>query len=427
MADRTRNFDWAQTSLGSIDQWSDDLLITLNMLLSTRQPMFLFWGDERIQFYNDAYRPSLGREKHPSALGQRGAECWTEIWDTLEPQIDAAMERGLASWYEDQLLPIYRDGVLEDSYWTYSYSPVRDVHGFVRGALVTCSETTGRMKAEAHARVLLERLQRSEERLRLTLSVANGVGTWDWDILADRVYADAAFAHTYGVNPDRAREGVPLAEFSKNFHPDDATRVAKAIQAAVSSGDDFIEEYRLLQPDGSICWVAARGRCTFAADGTPIRFPGLTLDITQRKLVEAALIKSEKLAAVGRLASSIAHEINNPLESVTNLLYLAKTSGDPDDTRQYLLTAETELRRAAAITNQTLRFHRQSTRPTEIACVDLIGSVLSTLQSRVQNSRIHVTKQKRAKRSVLCFDGEIRQVLSNLIGNAIDAMHPDGG
>ncbi len=157
MADLTRAFDWNQTPLGPVEQWPVALLITVNTLLSSRHPMFLWWGDDLIQFYNDAYRPSLGADKHPSALGQRGRECWPEIWDAIGPQINAVMREGTASWNEDQLLPIYRDGRLEDVYWTYSYSPVWDSDGKIRGTLVACSETTSRILSEqqrAQARLL---------------------------------------------------------------------------------------------------------------------------------------------------------------------------------------------------------------------------------------------------------------------------------
>lgn len=150
-------------------------------------------------------------------------------------------------------------------------------------------------------------------------------------------------------------------------------------------------------------------------------------DVTDRRRANAALIKNEKLAAVGRLAASIAHEINNPLESVTNLLYLAKTTSDVSEIQNYLATADRELRRVGAITNQTLRFHKQSSKPTLVRSADLIDDVLSIYQGRIVNSRVQIVKRTRSCREILCYEGEIRQVLSNLVANAIDALHPDGG
>jgi signal transduction histidine kinase len=164
-----------------------------------------------------------------------------------------------------------------------------------------------------------------------------------------------------------------------------------------------------------------------AADGTVQAITAASLEVTAQKKAEQALMQSEKLAAVGRLAASIAHEINNPLEAVTNLLYLADNSRDLEVTREYVRMADLELRRVSAIANQTLRFHKQSTSPQEITASQLFDSVLSLLQSRIANFRIQVERRDRASQAVRCFEGEIRQVLSNLIGNAIDAIHRPAG
>jgi signal transduction histidine kinase len=164
----------------------------------------------------------------------------------------------------------------------------------------------------------------------------------------------------------------------------------------------------------------------FAADGTVQAISAASLEITQQKKAELALMQSEKLAVVGRLAASIAHEINNPLESVTNLLYLAEHSEDLAHTKMYVQTAERELRRVSVIANQTLRFHKQSSSPQEVSGDQLIASVLSMFQSRLVNSGIHVEQRKRPTLAVRCFEGEIRQVLSNLVSNAIDAMQRSG-
>ena len=111
--------------------------------------MFLWWGPELVQLYNDAYRPSLGGDgRHPRALGARGREFWTDIWEVIGPQIAQVMGGGEATWHEDQYLPIERNGRLEDVWWTYSYSPVLDDDGRVGGTLVVCQETTGRVQAQ---------------------------------------------------------------------------------------------------------------------------------------------------------------------------------------------------------------------------------------------------------------------------------------
>ena len=145
------------------------------------------------------------------------------------------------------------------------------------------------------------------------------------------------------------------------------------------------------------------------------------------KHTEAALRESEKLASVGRLAASIAHEINNPLEAVTNLLYLALQTSEPGQVREYLDLAQRELRRVSAITSQTLRFYRQSSESSPVSIGELVDSVLTIHQGRILNSRVRVEQRMRVGEALNCVDGETRQVLNNLIGNAIDAMHESGG
>ena len=133
------------------------------------------------------------------------------------------------------------------------------------------------------------RLAESEERLQLALSAGRGIGTWDWDVARDRVVADERFARLYGVTPERAREGAPIAEFFAGIHPDDAPRVQERVAQALASGELFSEEYRLVQPDGGVTWVVAEGRCKLAADGTPLRFPGVSFDVTDRRVTEQRL------------------------------------------------------------------------------------------------------------------------------------------
>jgi PAS domain S-box-containing protein len=142
----TRAKDWSKTPVGAIESWPQSLRTTLGILLNSKFPMFLFWGPEHICFYNDAYRPSLGNDgKHPAILGQKGAEFWPEIWDFIKPLIDQVRNEGEATWHEDQFLPIYRNGKMEDVYWTFSYSPVNNDEGKIDGVLVICNETTGKV------------------------------------------------------------------------------------------------------------------------------------------------------------------------------------------------------------------------------------------------------------------------------------------
>lgn len=142
--------------------------------------------------------------------------------------------------------------------------------------------------------------------------------------------------------------------------------------------------------------------------------------------MEEALRESEKLAAAGRLAASIAHEINNPLEAITNLLYLMRGKCDPE-AEGYLETAEKELQAVAHITAQSLRFYRQSTKAIAVRPVDLIASVLDLYAGKFTQRGVIVTRKDSMSKSIVCLESEIRQVISNLVRNSLDAMSASGG
>jgi PAS domain S-box-containing protein len=273
-----RAHDWKATSLGNPADWPQPLRTMLRLLLNTGHPVFVFWGPEHLCFYNDAYRLSIGPERHPGALGQPGRAVWDEIWPIIGPQIEQVMAAGGATWNENHLVPITRNGRFEQVYWTYSYSPIDDPQapGGVGGVLVLCTETTEQV-------INQQKLSLSEERLELALSAGHGVGTYDWDVRADRVVADARFAKLYGVDPGRAAAGAPIAEFFQHIHPDDFPETKIKIDEAMRSGKPFSAEYRLVQPDGSTPWVLAEGRCQLGEEGEPLRFSGLTFDITDRR------------------------------------------------------------------------------------------------------------------------------------------------
>jgi signal transduction histidine kinase/CheY-like chemotaxis protein len=154
MATLTRAFDWSATPVGPVESWSASLRTAVSTLLASRHAMFLWWGPDLIQFYNDGYRPSLGPDRHPSALGARGKECWAEIWPIIGPEVEGIMAGGDATWHEDHLVPITRGDRVHDVYWSYSYSPVLDDDGSVGGVLVTVQETTRRVVSERRVGLL---------------------------------------------------------------------------------------------------------------------------------------------------------------------------------------------------------------------------------------------------------------------------------
>jgi len=211
-----RDFDWSATRLGPARHWPQSLRITLGLMLNARLPMGLWWGEDLIQFYNDAYRPCLGQEgKHPGALGQRGPDCWPEAWPLLEPLIQKVLAGGEASWQEDQLIPIYRNGRTEEAYWTFSYSPVRDESGRVAGVLVLCQETTGQVE---NLRLAGQRFQNFVRQATVGMIVLSGeemvveVVNDAYSMLIDRSPAELLGKPLFSVIPEAEPHFYPILE-----------------------------------------------------------------------------------------------------------------------------------------------------------------------------------------------------------------------
>jgi PAS domain S-box-containing protein len=209
--------------------------------------------------------------------------------------------------------------------------------------------------------------------------------------------------------------------------------VAKQLEEAVRSvfaAEKPVRNLELSGPGNSFnqSWTWLANAYPVRTTEQQVRWVGLILmDDTDRKRAEDALRKSEKLAVTGRLAASIAHEINNPLEAITNLLFLLHHHCPLEDQAlNYVVMAEDEARRIAEITQQTLRFYRQSTHPTRASMAELLDSVLTLYQGRLNSLHIQVERDYDPAMDLFCFAGEIRQVLANLVGNSIDAVGAEG-
>lgn len=269
----------------------------------------------------------------------------------------------------------------------------------------------GRLAAEAQTR-------KSEEKFRMFLEAVSDV--------VYRVSADWSQALQV-----EGREFLPTTVapdphwFRRNVHPDDQERVWEAIQESVKNGSVFEMEHKVQRLDGSLGWTFSRAIPVRDEKGKVIEWFGAASDITARKQAEQALIAAEKLAIVGRLASSVAHEINNPLEAMTNLLYLAEQTADPE-TKLNLVAAQQELQRVSQIAANTLQFNRKKLLPGPTDILDTVQSVLTLYEGRIRQKGIRVTLDREECPPLTALGDEIRQVLVNLIGNAVDAMQRDG-
>ena len=205
-------------------------------------------------------------------------------------------------------------------------------------------------------------------------------------------------------------------------------REAEIFEAAISTlmtGREFSWETISRHRNGSEIEISIKLTPHMEAPGTLVAFSAIVRNISKQKIAERALLQSEKLASVGRLASSIAHEINNPLAAVTNLLYLINLQANTPELKQLAETAQDELSRVSQITTHTLRFHRQSSKPTALNLRDLFESVVALYRARLRNSLITAKIGTCAER-LHCHEGEIRQIVLNIASNSIDAMKLGG-
>lgn len=285
-----------------------------------------------------------------------------------------------------------------------SAAPIRSDSGDLTGIVLVFRDINERRAAESQRETLTQEL--NQVLTATTDAIVSVNRRWVMTYTnpaAKQLYGDLVGKNVWEAFPNAVFEDSP---YVKHYN--------RAMENGVSS--DFEAYY----PEPLNVWLHIMVHPT--KDGI-VTF---SRDITHHKRSEAALLRSEKLAAVGRLASSIAHEINNPLEAVMNLIYLAREQVKDPEAQALLQVADQEIRRVSVIANQTLRFHKQPSNPRAIRCYDLLSTVLSIYQGRLKNSGISVDKRTRTEKPVVCFEGDIRQVLLNLIGNAIDAM-PTGG
>jgi PAS domain S-box-containing protein len=289
------------------------------------------------------------------------------------------------------------------------------------GIVIFFRDVTEDKRAVALLRATTDALRESEEELRWTIRLSPQV-PWTADVHGRILDFGDSWLELTGLSREEALDDG----WAQAPHPDDLPRMAAAWRHALLTGEPYEVEHRIRTASGSYRWMRSSAFPRHDETGSIVKWYGTTEDIEKRKRAEHALLQSEKLAAVGRLASSIAHEINNPLESVTNLIYLARLQAVNEQTQMFLDTADQEIRRVSVIANQTLRFHKQPSNPQAIRSSDLYATILSIYEGRLKNSNIRVEKRFRREQPIVCFEGDIRQVLNNLIGNAIDSM-PSGG
>ncbi|MEO8655350.1 MAG: PAS domain-containing protein, partial [Ramlibacter sp.] len=342
-----RAFDWAASPLGPPAQWPQSLKTTVRLLLATQHPMFIWWGPSLIQFYNDAYRQSIGPERHPSAIGQDGRTCWEEIWPIIGPQIEQVMSGRGATWHENALVPITRHGQREDVYWTYSYSPIDDPASptGVGGVLVICTETTAAVQAARKLASERDRVWRNSRDLLIVVG-------------ADGVFraVNPAWTAILGHDP----EVVIGQNFLEFIWPEDAQLTREGLATATTSNlTNFENRYR--HKDGTPRWISWHT----STEGDLVYAYGR--DITQQKkqaealaLAQEALRQSQKLDSMGQLTGGVAHDFNNLLTPIIGSLDMLHRRGVGDERERRLIEgALLSAERAKTLVQRLLAFARR--------------------------------------------------------------------
>ncbi len=264
----------------------------------------------------------------------------------------------------------------------------------------------------------------TSRRLRQALD-AGQLGTWSWDKETDLLDLDERAADILGAEPHLPITRTALRE--RIVLSDDLPLTPENLKELADSGEAYRSEYRTETPAGQR-WVSSRGLPTLSEDGAFVTgMTGTVQDVTSQKTQEAVLRQTEKLAATGRMAATIAHEINNPLEAVTNLIYLSKT--DPSvggEVQHFLELADTELARVSQIAQQTLGFYRDTSHPVDIDLSGLLHGVADLFSRKLHSRNLRIDLDVHDDLHIFGLQGEVRQVFSNLMVNAIDASTKEG-
>jgi signal transduction histidine kinase len=460
VANLIRELDWSSTPLGLTDKWSETLRAVVDMTLASPVAAVTLWGPEHIQIYNDGWA-KLHQSRHSEALGQSTNDCFPELAETLAPVYQRVL-RNEGVVLEDCLLPISRGGNVEESWWDVIYTPIPGISGTVEGIFCTIAETTGRVVAERVRRKAEAELHAAKERQALLLRFSDTlrplidpreIATTATRMVADYFQVERCFISRIlreegkaWIESESRKPHLPsvegevnLADFPEVMRiaetqtmvfrdvPADPGLTARDKAALAGLGFGAFIAAVLRKGERNYFWdlviaTAEPREWSFADAPLLEELAERTWVAIERARTAKALLDTEKLAVVGRLASSIAHEINNPLEAVTNLLYLTSRTELPPDAIQYLQLAQLELSRVSQITVETLRFSRQNSNAVPTVLTDLIDSVISLHEGKIRRTGVRVVRRYGTPRELLCFPSQLRQVIANLIGNATDSM-----
>ena len=445
---RIRSHGWQATPLGTIASWPQSLRTVAGLMLQARQPMFIAWGPDLTLLYNDEYATVLGT-KHLTALGQPFRLAWSDIWPQFGPLVQRVIA-GEALSFEDLPITMCRNGYMEDTWFSFSYTPVRDESGGIAGLFCACTETTAKVRGEQKLRANEAQLRELNETLerrvtgalaerRLLADVIDGTDVFvqvadrDFKWLAINQAAADEFARIFGVR--RPKAGDNMLELLEH-RPDDRAAV-EAIWSRALGGEEFVDVDGFGDPSLDRRYYEMRFRTLRGADGEAIGAYQFVSDVTERlreqnrlKEAEEALRQSQKMEAVGQLTGGLAHDFNNLLAGISGSLELLQTrvaQGRINDLERYLSAAQGAAKRAAALTHRLLAFTRRQTLDPKPTDVNRLVTGMEELIRRTVGPQVAVEIVGAGGLWATLVDpNQLENALLNLCINARDAM-PDGG
>ena len=451
MAERIRAFDWSRTELGSLDAWPRSLGSSVQLMLASPLPMVMLWGRPGYMIYNDAYSKFAGG-RHPYLLGAPVELGWPEVAEFNRHVVDTCLAGGTLS-YRGKELVLLRDGVPEDVWMDLYYSPVADDDGKPAGVMAMVVETTEHVISERLRQVAEDAYRADNERVRLALNAGALLGSFVWDVKANVLSGDERFARTFSYPAEQDLADLPSDIAEARIHPDDLSWMQEQVQQSVETGEPFNAEYRVLRTDGSYCWVLASGCCEFNAEGEPFRFPGVLIDIHERKSAEESLLRftrnleqrvadevearlaaeeqlrqSQKLEAIGGLTGGVAHDFNNLLQVIAgNLHLLARHEPQNANVQRRVAASIAAVERGAKLSAQLLAFARRQPLSPAICTPQQIFDGLGELLQRALGETIHVHMSAPPDSWQVFVDrNQLENAILNLAINARDAMKGEG-
>lgn len=286
MRELVPGFNWAATSAGPMEQWSDDLKQATRLMLLSASPMGVLIGEEAILAHNDAMRALFG-SLYDGALGKPLTEIFPESAPFYRNAIDQCFKEGVGSRFLDKQLRVRRDGEWSNAWFHFAFTPITDADGHVSGVFLVASETTARVMA-------LRDLQLTQERFEIALDAGGIIGTWDLDVATNRITCDGRFALLFGMSAHEGRAGINNDTLLGRVHLDDRALVRDAFAETLRTGVDYKCRYRIITANGEIRWCFGAGRAVRDEGGEIVKLCGVAIDLTSQIAAEDALADSDR-------------------------------------------------------------------------------------------------------------------------------------